>query len=125
MRVSRVPSANASTRWRPATAACTNRSSARAYGSIEPLTSSSSTSRRGRSPGSRQYAADRLAAGAQRGAHGAAQVGAAARSRRGGSRSERRGGPARRRSAISCWAWRQLGVGVGGEVLVAQHLGGG
>ena len=49
-RVSRVPSANASTRVRLTTAACTNRTNARAYGSMEPLTSSSSTSGRGRVP---------------------------------------------------------------------------
>ena len=62
MRVSRVPSANASTFWRPATAAWTNRSSARAYGSIDPLTSSSSTSRRLRGRRLAPVAADRLAA---------------------------------------------------------------
>ena len=55
MRVSRVPRANASTRRRPATAACTKRSRARAYGSIEPLTSSSSTSRRWRVAGVRKW----------------------------------------------------------------------
>ena len=43
----RVPMAKASTRRRPATAACMNRSSAREYGSIDPLTSHSRTSRRG------------------------------------------------------------------------------
>ena len=46
IRVSRVPRANASTRRRPATAACTKRSNARAYGSIDPDTSSRSTRRR-------------------------------------------------------------------------------
>ena len=52
-RVSRVPNTNASTRARAATAACRYWSSIRAYGAIEPETSHTSTSRRGRSAGSR------------------------------------------------------------------------
>ena len=52
-RVSRVPNANASTRARAATQACTYWSSIRAYGAIEPETSSTSTSRRGRCAGAR------------------------------------------------------------------------
>ena len=47
-RVSRVPIVNTSVPGRRRAAACANRSSASAYGCIEPLTSTSSTSRRGR-----------------------------------------------------------------------------
>ena len=50
IRVSRVPRANTSTRCRPITAAWANRTRARAYGSIDPLTSRSRTNRRGRIP---------------------------------------------------------------------------
>ena len=50
MRVQRVPSVNTSTCARPTTATCANRTKARAYASIEPDTSHSSTTRRGRSP---------------------------------------------------------------------------
>jgi hypothetical protein len=56
-RVSRVPKANAST-WRAApsrlASACRNITSARAYGSIEPETSTSTTSLRGTSLRDRQ-----------------------------------------------------------------------
>ena len=52
-RVRRVPNAKASTRCRPTTAACMKRNSARAYGSMLPEMSSSTTRRRCFSPGSR------------------------------------------------------------------------
>ena len=115
--------ANASTRPRPTTAACRKRTSARAYGSIEPLTSHSSTIRRGRVAGSTNERADRLAAGAQRAAHGAAQVGPAtlAPARLHGDAS----GAARREAEVG---HQPAGLGelvgrVRGEVALAQHLG--
>ena len=125
MRVRRVPSANASTFWRPATAAWTNRSNALAYGSIDPLTSSSSTSRRLRVVGSRQCR--RI---------GSPPTCIAARTvrRRSGRRrpplaagqATRLGGATRRDAGgvISCCASIELLVGVVGEVLVPEHLGG-
>ena len=53
-RVRRVPNTNASTRRRAATHACMYWSSMRAYGSIEPDTSHTSTTGRGFTSGSRQ-----------------------------------------------------------------------
>ena len=103
MRVSRVPSANASTRARPTTAACRNRRSARAYGSIEPLTSQSSTTRRGRGRGHEERAPDGLTAGTQRPPDRAPQVGVPARSppARPDGAPDRRSAPTSRRSAMS------------------------
>ena len=101
MRVSRVPSANASTRPRPTTAAWRNRRSARAYGSIEPDTSHSSTMRRGRSDGSRRSwrtssPPERIEARTVRRRSGLP------RDRDDGAeRRDRRRAPASRRSAIS------------------------
>ena len=65
-----------------------------AYGSIEPLTSSSSTSApRPRSPASRNARAHRLAAGAQRAAHRAAQSGVPRAARVGLAPARRRVAP--------------------------------
>ena len=66
IRVRRVPNANASTRRRAATQACMYCSSIRAYGAIEPDTSQTSTSWRGRVRGRPPATVQRLAAGAQR-----------------------------------------------------------
>ncbi len=123
-RVSRVPRANASTRWRPPTAAWTKRSIARAYGSIEPLMSSSRTSRRRRSPGSRQ--ARRIGSPPARSAWRIVRRRSGWAPRRDRLRAEaapRRAGEAQAGHQLLREA--QLVVLVGGEVLVAQHLGGG
>ena len=76
MRVSRVPSANASTRARPDDRGVQEAHEAR--GRTAPSSRSrrsSSTSAAAASPASTKRAVDRLAAGAQRAAHRAAQVG--------------------------------------------------
>ena len=73
-RVIRVPNANASTRARAATLACTYWSSRRAYGAIEPETSRTSTTRRGRSRRRPPAPVAQLAAVAQRRARRRPQV---------------------------------------------------
>ena len=123
-RVSRVPRANASTRPRPTTAACRKRSSARAYGSIEPLTSSSSTSRRGPLGRleERAVASARRRRAARAARCGAGRAGRAARpARPQPARPAQRAGEAQVGHQPARLG--ELGGGVGGEVLVAQHLG--
>ena len=99
-RVRRVPSVNASTRWRPTIAACMNRKNARAYGSIEPETSSNTTSRRKRSLGSRQW----RRTGSPKWANDVRTVRRTStlpcRARDGRWRNERRGDPTNRRRRI-------------------------
>ena len=122
IRVSRVPNANASTRRRAATDACMYWISIRAYGVIEPDTSHTSTSGRGRRARSAPVAVYRLAAGAKRGTDDAAQVGrvTAAPGRPGAARQARRPSPRQPRDQLA--RDRHLGVGVLGEVLVAEQL---
>ena len=125
MRVSRVPSANASTRPRPTTAACRKRTSARAYGSIEPLTSQSSTMRRGRDAGSRNARCDRLAAGAERRGAPCGAGRACPRWRRLRCwRRERRSAAGQPEVGHQPPGLGELGRRVRREVALAQHLGG-
>ena len=120
MRVSRVPSANASTRPRPTTAACRNRTQ-RAGVRLHRAAhvAQQHDAARARRPARRTTRLHRLAAGAQRAPHGAAQVGAAApraRPRAGASAAARRPGGGRpsaggpRRTPRACTrrsrAWR-------------------
>ena len=105
----------------PRTAACRNITMARAYGSIEPETSTRKTSLRGTSLGSRQAALDRHAAGAHR-LRAACAAGRTSPPGRGRSRRERRRGAARASRSISARSRPQLVGLIVGEVAVAQQL---